>query len=419
MTACHLQHFDQTSPITSLTLPTSSERIASSERIVPSTPSSEIRAMTGLRGIAALMVVVYHFYPGDALPAGGLRLFVTKGYLWVDLFFILSGFLMAMTYGKLFAGRWSLRTWLSFLWKRLARVYPLYIVIVAATLAYTLGSYGSPKDPSGLSSIGLNRPLVDVVANVLLMQSWGISRSVDGVAWSLSTEWGAYLLFPLLAWLALFERRGTAVAVALAVAAIVVGTVGLTMQDGAYHSGPLDAYDGTTVQPMLRCFGGFVLGLLTFRVSQSPRLLAWVSHDVIAALAVMLLVAGFATGAHDLVVYPLFAVIVLALYGNRGWIARIFGCRPVHWLGLVSYSLYLLHIYFLGPRDSLDQWFQARLPDGTAGFAADAVICVTLLTLSGLAYRGIEEPGRRWMRCLNQVGVRFFPGAAGKAESAA
>lgn len=375
--------------------------------------------MTGLRGIAALLVVVYHFCPSDALPEGGLRSFVSKGYLWVDLFFILSGFLMAMTYGKLFAGRWSLRTWLSFLWKRLARIYPLYIVIVAATLVYTIGSYGgAPHNFYGLSSLGLNRPL-DVAANILLMQSWGISRSVDGVAWSLSTEWGVYLLFPLLVWLALFERRGTAIAAALAVAAIVVGTVGLTMQDGAYHSGPLDAYDGTTVQPMLRCFGGFMLGLLTFRLSQSPRMLAWISHDVVAALAVVLLVTGFTIGAHDLVVYPLFAVIVLALYGNRGWLARIFGCRPIHWLGLVSYSLYLLHIYFLEPRDSLDQWLQSRLPNGMAGPAADVIVCVTLLALSGLAYRMVEEPGRRWMRCLNQAGARLFPRTGPKAESTA
>jgi peptidoglycan/LPS O-acetylase OafA/YrhL len=180
----------------------------------------------------------------------------------------------------------------------------------------------------------------------------------------------------------------------------MLGTVGLTMHDGAYHSGPLDAYDGTTVQPLLRCFGGFVLGLLTYRLAQWSRVLAWASHDVTLGAVIVLLVAGFALGAHDLVVYPLFAVLVLGLYGNQGRIGGVLGSFPIYWLGLVSYSLYLLHEYLIGPRDGLANWLQIRLPAAWADAATIPVIYAALLLVAGLAYYGIEAPGRRWARRL-------------------
>lgn len=359
--------------------------------------------MTGLRGVAAFLVATYHFCPSNTIPPNtisdaAISNFVGKGYLWVDLFFVLSGFLMGLNYGHLFEAGWSLRRWLDFLIRRFARVYPLYIVLVAATLLYTAFTYGSFQGSHPAPAVGFDRPFVAIAANVLLIQSWGLAGSVDGVAWSLSTEWAAYLLFPFLAWLALFGTRRTGLATALLVAAVVIGTVGLTAHDGAYHSGPLDAYDGRTVEPILRCFGGFVLGLLMYRASRSDRVLAWASSDVTLGVAVAALVAGFAAGLNDLVVYPLFAILVLGLYGNRGRVGWLFGCRPVYWLGLVSYSLYLLHSYLLVPRNWLSRCLQGVLSPAAAQVAADVTACAVLLILSGLAYRLIEEPGRKWMR---------------------
>src|SRR5215469_633600 len=104
-------------------------------------PRAEIRALTGLRGVAALLVALYHINPNLIAPTATGR-FVGKGYLWVDLFFVLSGFLLAMNYAGKFAGGWKLGAWLDFLLHRVARIYPLYIVLVAASLAYSLLLYG-------------------------------------------------------------------------------------------------------------------------------------------------------------------------------------------------------------------------------------------------------------------------------------
>jgi len=350
-----------------------------------------------LRGTAALLVALYHINPDLIAPTGAGR-FVGKGYLWVDLFFVLSGFLLAMNYADRFAGGWSLGAWLDFLLHRLARIYPLYLALAAASLAYSLVLYGGLHASAPPPALKLSEPARDVAANLLMVQSWGLGESIDGVAWSLSTEWAAYLIFPLLTAVALFGRPRAALATALAAALVVGATATLTLRDGAYHSGPLDAYDGATLEPLLRCLGGFMLGLVTFRLAQSPRAVAIAGHDLSIAAALGLLVAGLAAGVHDLVIYPLFALLVLGLFGNRGYVGRIFACRPVYWLGVVSYSVYLLHPYLVAPRSALDVSLQGLLPEPWAELITSAAIYAVLLAASTLAYHAIEEPGRRWVR---------------------
>jgi len=370
---------------------------------------AEVKALTGLRGVAALLVALYHVNPNLIAPTAAGR-FVGKGYLWVDLFFVLSGFLLAMNYAGRFAGGWSLGAWLDFLLHRLARIYPLYLALVAASLAYSLVLYGGLHASAPPPALKLSEPARDVAANLLMVQSWGLGKSIDGVAWSLSTEWAAYLLFPLLVAVALFGRPRAALAAAVGAAVVVGATVTLTMRDGAYHSGPLDAYDGATLEPLLRCFGGFVLGLVTFRLTQSPRAVAVAGHDITIAAALGLLVSGLAAGVHDLVIYPLFALLVLGLFGNRGYVGRIFACRPVYWLGVVSYSVYLLHPYLVAPRSALDTSLQTLLPEPWAGVVTSVAIYAVLLAASALAYHAIEEPGRRWVRQLRGVIPRLPAG---------
>ena len=92
--------------------------------LTPAPKSREIRALTGLRGIAALYVVFFHANGLHAFPSV-VRPFVSHGYMAVDLFFILSGFVMAMTYGGLFENGFNFNNFKTFLLLRLARIYPL------------------------------------------------------------------------------------------------------------------------------------------------------------------------------------------------------------------------------------------------------------------------------------------------------
>ena len=85
----------------------------------------DVPALTGVRGVAAVLVAVYHYFL-PLMPQGSVthRLF-GRGYLYVDLFFVLSGYVMALTYGSMFSTRIRGKALGSFFWKRLARVYPL------------------------------------------------------------------------------------------------------------------------------------------------------------------------------------------------------------------------------------------------------------------------------------------------------
>jgi peptidoglycan/LPS O-acetylase OafA/YrhL len=203
--------------------------------------------------------------------------------------------------------------------------------------------------------------------------------------------------------MALFGRFRLALAGGLAALAMTGATVGLTASDGAYHTGPLDAYDGTTIEPILRCLGGFLLGMLTYRLAQSPRLLAVAAHDLTVALVIGLLAAGLAADVHDLAVYPLFAALVLGLYGNRGRVGRLLGCGPIHWLGVVSYSVYLLHAYLVPARGALEARLAPWLPGLWDALATGLLLYGLLLLGAGLTYRAIEEPGRRCLQRLARM----------------
>jgi peptidoglycan/LPS O-acetylase OafA/YrhL len=240
---------------------------------------SEIRALTGLRGMAAMLVVAYHFCPSVAASTVLYKDTIGRGYLWVDLFFILSGYVMALNYGKLFVDRFSGAVFAGFLLRRIARIYPLYFVMLCIQIAYTMAVYGNFRESNGWAAVTVAHPIRDIPANLFLAQSLGVSPSIIGQAWSISTEFAAYFSFPaLVAWVLSGGRRGVAVAGLLAVTLLVV-VAAFDMHDGAYHSGSLDAYDGTHVSPLLRCLGGFILGMVTFRMSAFGILTTVVSHD--------------------------------------------------------------------------------------------------------------------------------------------
>ncbi|NNM59255.1 MAG: acyltransferase [Legionellales bacterium] len=88
----------------------------------------EIYSLTGLRGIAATMVMFYHFNASHLLAGGAFANLLGHGYLMVDLFLVLSGFIIAMTYGSRFDKAVTWREYRIFLVRRIARIYPLYIL---------------------------------------------------------------------------------------------------------------------------------------------------------------------------------------------------------------------------------------------------------------------------------------------------
>ncbi len=357
-------------------------------------PTGEIRSLTGIRGIAACFVVTYHYFQVQA-PNNPFGTFLLHGYLAVDLFFVLSGFVMALTYSDKFARAWTLQNYWSFIYKRLGRVYPLYLLVTIVGFAVACMDDGLP----GWQAI---------VSNLTMTETWGVADSFGGPTWSISTEFAAYLAFPVLVAVTISGRRGVAwlaAAAAVALLAFVASRSDIQVLERTVNSrpsrnGPLDVF-ATTPFPLLRCLAGFTIGLLTFRAARhriSLRCFGTRHAGDAASAAVLALM--FLPGT-DVLVVVASVPLILCLYCGDSLVKRLLSCRVVHWLGLISYSIYVLHglLDHLLRRSVMVALEHLQVPH--AFTFSSLVIAPLLIGLSAATYYGIEKPARDWARLLS------------------
>ena len=372
--------------------------------------SGEIRCLTGLRGCAAVLVMVYHF--ALALPAGTLPLqrVFANGYLWVDLFFVLSGFVLAYGQQGMFAGAYDVRKHASFLLSRVARVYPLYAVVILESAVFLAARTGHLS--AGV--LGLNLAMV---------QGWGLAPSLEGAAWSVSAEWAAYLLFPLLLGATVAGPRRFAVAAGLAAAAALAylaqAAWPFTLPDQGRH-GPLDLYSSATTAPVWRCLTEFTLGLLSYRAANHLAGLArqgalWHRRTGVLALAIAGLIGVLLCGhGWDLAVVALFCALLVTLSQQTGVLAAALASPAPYQLGRWSYSIYLIHDKFTRPAQQLRDVLAARVPfaSGLTVLLAGAAV----VGCSALTFTMVEQKLRRTLMQLLQRVPAPRPASAAAAS---
>ena len=350
-------------------------------------PRTHIRPLTGVRALAAWWVVLFHLrQPAYVLlpSLAVLEPVLGAGYVGVDIFFLLSGFVIHHTYADALVARRA-KAMLPFLRARIARIWPLHVAATLAAVALTLafGAIGArePAPPE-------YRSPAHWVANLLMLQDWSVPAlvSFNVVSWSISAEWLAYALFPAILALALLVRgRWPLIVAALALAA---AWGALT----AFHSFAL-----MSIPRVLLLFtAGVLLGRL-YRQDDRPRVTAGAS-TLLCALALVAPCALLWAGMSPLLATPLFACALYALAHERGRAAALLSTRwAVAW-GIWSFSLYLTHalVWRLTERTL---HFAAALPGGALGRAAimGAALVATAVT-AWLAYRWIEAPAQRWIR---------------------
>jgi peptidoglycan/LPS O-acetylase OafA/YrhL len=367
----------------------------------------EIRAFTGLRGCAAVIVMCYHFtlnMPPDTVP---LRQFFLNGYLWVDLFFILSGFVMAYSQSSAFVPGQFFRAHLAFLLSRIARIYPLYLLVLIES-ACLLAWRTSHLDIHDFSRTFL--------LNIVMVQAWGFARSMEGAAWSISTEWGAYLLFPFLFALTVLASRRLAAVTAI-VAMVTISY--LAMSPGPFtlpeesRGGPLDLYSSATAAPLFRCLAEFALGLLAFRLARVAASRAEASHaeashasashasanhgrawtGLIASGVMAVILLAMCWPGLDAFIVALFAILLIVLAHQTGFLARVLGTGVPYALGQWSYSIYLLHDKFSHPAGLLRASLAGHVPFASV-IAMVLTICA-VIACSALTFVCVERPMRR------------------------
>lgn len=363
------------------------------------TQAPRFQALDGLRGIAALLVVLLHVQWSNHIT--GLR-FVTNGYLAVDLFFILSGLVISANYSnKIVDARTSLR----FIGLRFFRLYPLHVAMLTAFVGLeclkAFAQYRLGIVPQHQPFTGDQAPL-SIVTHVFLAQGLGLlSRpGLNGPSWSISCEFVAYVLFAITTLLGLTRSRAFlivgAIATVLAYAALALtrGTLDVVFDLG-----------------LLRCVAGFFWGLLIHRWSTmvSSRPLKQMQRYEIGVTAAVIVTMATISGALIVIVIPLLVLLVAILRSDRGPVARLLITKPAQYLGRISYSVYMVHelvvvcllmaLKRVAPmaydpnmhRDvvAINPWFGDFLVFGLVGI---------VVMIASRTYTSIEEPGRLFGR---------------------
>lgn len=345
-----------------------------------SNASTHIDPLTGVRGIAALWVVLYHL--GDLIEATWpawrfTNQLIAGGYLGVDLFSLLSGFVIAHRYAEIFAAGGVANR--RFLWLRVVRTLPLHLFVMA--MFVLMVPVEGDRTLGQLASDG------SFWRQLLLLHGIGFEdRFAWNVpSWSLGSEWACYLVFPLLAPLIARVRHAGA---ALACAAITLLGTALLLQAVGHR-----AFDAYLDYGWLRVGGEFLTGCWLQRVHQSGALARWpLGWIALVLLGVMILARGF-FGWYTLAAWYVggFALWILALAQNRRPWRALLGNPVMHYLGEISYSLYMVHWWVLvhGERFGL-----RALPKEAQVIA----LLVAVLLLSSATYHGIERTAQRRLR---------------------
>jgi peptidoglycan/LPS O-acetylase OafA/YrhL len=387
-----------------LTTPPSQRATRPGDGVAPRT--AEFRTLTGLRIVAAAWVVLFHFHftglDGVGLVVDVLGPLVTSGALGVDLFFVLSGFVIAHTYLDRLCPALRLRSTARFVWARACRVWPAYAVVFHLFGLWLIARLVWGSD--NRIAFQAVQPVVswsEYLQQLVLVQLWD-SRYFDGVSWvgptwSISAEWLAYLLFPVAA--LVFHRLRDLPVVLLGAGSLAL----MTPIAWAYLLTGSPYHPWSWAVRVLCGFGAGVLAQLVVRRLSakgrpSIRVRKWAS--AVAAALPLLVAAGLVAGeligpgrgGAVLVVFPvLVGALAMADRGPAMWLARP---RAVQG-GRISYSLYLVHIPMFEVFWLAQQRFPLHLgPSTVFAHALGVVVLLGTVPVAMLVHRLVEEPAR-------------------------
>jgi peptidoglycan/LPS O-acetylase OafA/YrhL len=258
---------------------------------------------------------------------------VQHGYLFVDYFFVLSGFVIAHAYeGRLK----TLRDGGRFMVRRLGRVWPLHVLMLAAFIGLELARLWFAVDAA--PPFTGDRSIPAIFTNLLLIQAWHVHPSLtwNGPSWTLSAEVACYIVFAGLVLVAPRRYRWIGAVLAVIGAILVLAYARRWMNTTFDFAVPRAVY-------------GFFLGCLLQGVwHRIPRLKgrAATALEVLAVLAICLFI-GWATGPVTVGVTLIFVAVVWVFAGEDGAVSRLLDHPALVTLGRWSFALYMVHMFVL------------------------------------------------------------------------
>lgn len=365
--------------------------------------------LDGWRGLCALCVALYHLHTLDHFH---LFDFVRGSYLFVDFFFVLSGFVITHAYSGRIGGSASAG---SFLVRRFGRVWPLHAAVLLAFMALESVKALSGPAAGNAAFTGAFAPSA-LVSNLALVHALGVEDqwTWNIPSWSISAEFFVYITFAIL--FLTVRRTGVLIAAMVALAALGAGVV----------MGFSDNHIDTSIDyGYFRCLYGFFTGCLVYRLYQAAggRRLSRPAGGLAEAgalLAVVAFVSAAGGNALSLAAPLLFGLVVLVFAFEAGPVSRLLATSPFQRLGAWSYSIYMVHalvIAILQKGTMVAQGilgrplFVERRIDGETdrlisfgdAWTMDLVgvgYLLAVIGLSALTYRFVELPGQAMVNGL-------------------
>lgn len=370
-----------------------------------SKPRYEI--LDGLRGVAAIIVVAFHLF--ETYSAGPAYQILNHGYLAVDFFFVLSGFVIGYAYDD----RWDRMTTWGFFKRRLVRLHPMVIMgtLFGASLFYFSACSAFPQVMQTpwwkLLLMTLLGCLMFPTPTAWDIRGWWETNALNGPTWSLMWEYIANVLY------ALFIRRFSKLALGMFVGLSACLTLDVTLNIdtfGLLSSRQEAAYTligGWSLTPdqlyigLSRLLYPFFMGLLLSRMGKLVKVkrgFYWCSL-LVAVILVMPRVGNetyqWMNGAYEAISVLVFFPLIVAMGAG----SNVTGRRSValcKFLGELSYPLYITHY----PLIYMQIAWARNNPDAPAGMHVSVAVAVFVLSIA-VAYASLrlyDEPVREWLK---------------------
>ena len=354
--------------------------------------TDRIEALDSLRGLAALLIVLFHLPKFN--PILNIS-FIDNGYLMVELFFVLSGFVIFNSYSNKIHSKIDL---LRFQFLRVGRLYPVHLVFLMAFVLIELAKYFSQQN-FGIeikSQAFSTNSVTAIVQQILLLHAIGPTNNAitfNYPAWSVSVELYTYLIFGVIT--LLVNKKKNVCFLLIALTSIVL----------------LGSQTTFGFDYLLRCLAGFFIGCLTAAIVANSKIKMPSYASVIALGCIVMFLQLKTSGQYDLFIYPLTSFLILSLVTSReGRLNKILEVKVLAWLGALSYSVYMSHAFVIWFFEQIIKrlWKIAPPPltsgDLTIQLSAVetiftcAAILVTVCIVSSFIYRFIEKPMREKSR---------------------
>jgi peptidoglycan/LPS O-acetylase OafA/YrhL len=368
------------------------------------------------RGVAALLVAIFHL---NVLSAIYSLDFIRNAYLFVDFFFVLSGFVITHSYGDRMATLDGVGT---FALRRFSRLWPLHaVVLVAFVIAESGKAFMAARGASFYAPpfSGSTAPNA-VFMHLAFAQAMGIQDHLtwNPPSWSIAAEFWTYMIFA--ATLHVAETRFARVRFAAEglLAILLIGSAAVLLR---YSERGMDV---TFDLGIFRCLCGFLIGHFVYRLWQvCPR---DIFDSPLVEVAVLIATVGFVSVAgrssYSFFAPLVFAVVVLVFAYEAGPVSRLMTNRGNEWLGRISYSIYMWQAFIIfnlidRPVSIIEKITHRILTTTDASSAlggeagklivlgghlmpplVTALYLAVLVVVASISYRWIEKPGQDWFR---------------------